>query len=301
MKPNHQIDRAKLSPVGSNDSIAANKPILKNLNIMIHPHTYVHPNAKLATNVKIDPFTVIHQNVEVGEGTWIGSNVTIMEGAKIGKNCRIFPGAVIAADPQDLKFEGESTRVEIGDNTIIREFVTVHRATKDRWVTKVGSNCLIMAYSHIAHDCIIGNNCIMSNNTQVAGHVVMGDWAILGGMCAVHQFVQIGQHSFVSGGSLVGKDVPPYIKAGRVPLSYAGVNSVGLKRRGFTVDKINHILEIYRIIYNKGMNTSQALEYLEEEFAASDERDEIVTFVRESNRGIIKRYTKGSTDDDIAI
>jgi UDP-N-acetylglucosamine acyltransferase len=268
---------------------------------MIHPHTYVHPNAKLATNVKIDPFTVIHQNVEIGEGTWIGSNVTIMEGAKIGKNCRIFPGAVIAADPQDLKFEGETTRVEIGDNTTIREFVTVHRATKDSWVTKVGKNCLIMAYSHIAHDCVIGNNCIMSNNTQVAGHVTMGDWAILGGMCAVHQFVQIGQHSFVSGGSLVGKDVPPYIKAGRVPLSYAGVNSVGLKRRGFTVDKINHILEIYRIIYNKGMNTSQALEYLEEEFAASDERDEIVTFIRESNRGIIKRYTKGSTDDDIAI
>jgi len=268
---------------------------------MIHPHTYIHPNARLATNVKIDPFTVIHQNVEVGEGTWIGSNVTIMEGAKIGKNCRIFPGAVIAAAPQDLKFEGEDTSVDIGDNTTIREFVTVHRGTKDRWVTRVGNNCLIMAYSHIAHDCIIGNNCIMSNNTQVAGHVIMGDWAILGGMCAVHQFVQIGQHSFVSGGSLVGKDVPPYIKAGRVPLSYAGVNSVGLKRRGFTVDKINHILDIYRVIYNKGMNTSQALEFLEEEFPATDERDEIVTFISESTRGIIKRSTKGSNDDDIAI
>jgi UDP-N-acetylglucosamine acyltransferase len=302
LKTNQQINRSKLSPVvGNNEPVADKKPILKNLNTMIHPHTYIHPNARLATNVKIDPFTVIHQNVEVGEGTWIGSNVTIMEGAKIGKNCRIFPGAVIAAAPQDLKFEGEDTSVDIGDNTTIREFVTVHRGTKDRWVTRVGKNCLIMAYSHIAHDCIIGNNCIMSNNTQVAGHVIMGDWAILGGMCAVHQFVQIGQHSFVSGGSLVGKDVPPYIKAGRVPLSYAGVNSVGLKRRGFTVDKINHILEIYRIIYNKGMNTSQALEFLEEEFAASDERDEIVTFIRESTRGIIKRYTKGSTDDDIAI
>jgi UDP-N-acetylglucosamine acyltransferase len=268
---------------------------------MIHPHTYIHPNARLATNVKIDPFTVVHQNVEIGEGTWIGSNVTIMEGAKIGKNCRIFPGAVIAAAPQDLKFEGEDSSVEIGDNTTVREFVTIHRATKDRWVTRVGRNCLIMAYSHIAHDCIIGNNCIMSNNTQVAGHVVMGDWAILGGMCAVHQFVQIGQHAFVSGGSLVGKDVPPYIKAGRQPLSYAGVNSVGLKRRGFTVDKINHILDIYRVIYNKGMNTSQALEFLEEEFPATDERDEIVTFIRESGRGIIKRYTKGNNDDDIAI
>jgi len=148
---------------------------------MIHPHTYIHPNAKLATNVKIDPFTVIHHNVEIGEGTWIGSNVTIMEGARIGKNCRIFPGAVIAASPQDLKFEGEDTTVEIGDNTTIREFVTIHRGTKDRWKTVVGKNCLIMAYSHIAHDCIVGNNCIMSNNTQMAGQLaewqaLTGDW-----------------------------------------------------------------------------------------------------------------------------
>jgi UDP-N-acetylglucosamine acyltransferase len=267
---------------------------------MIHPHTYIHPNAKLATNVKVDPFTVIHQNVEIGEGTWIGSNVTIMEGARIGKNCRIFPGAVIAAIPQDLKFGGEDTMVEIGDNTTIREFVTINRGTNDRGKTRVGNNCLIMAYSHIAHDCIIGNNCIMSNNTQIAGHVEMGDWAILGGMCAVHQFVKIGAHSFVSGGSLVGKDIPPFIKAGRQPLSYSGVNSVGLKRRGFTVDKINHLLDIYRIIYNKGMNTSQALEFLEEEFPATDERDEIVTFIRESGRGIIKRWSKNSVDEDIA-
>jgi UDP-N-acetylglucosamine acyltransferase len=265
---------------------------------MIHPHTYIHPNAKLATNVKIDPFSVIHQNVEIGDGTWIGSNVTIMEGARIGKNCRIFPGAVIAAIPQDLKFEGESTTVEVGDNTTIREFVTINRGSKDRWTTKVGNNCLIMAYSHIAHDCIVGNNCIMSNNTQMAGHVTVGDFAILGGMCAVHQFVEIGQHSFVSGGSLVSKDVPPYIKAGRTPLSYAGVNSVGLKRRGFTLDRINKILDIYRIIYNKSLNTSQALNFIEEELPATDERDEIVTFIRESGRGIIKRFTKGSTDDE---
>lgn len=273
---------------------------LKNVNKMIHPHTYIHPNARLATNVKIDPFTVIHQNVEIGEGTWIGSNVTIMEGARIGKNCRIFPGAVISAIPQDLKFEGEDTLVEIGDNTTIREFVTINRGTKDRWKTSVGSNCLIMAYSHLAHDCQIGNYCVLSNNTQVAGHVMVGDWAILGGMCAVHQFVNIGQHAFVSGGSLVGKDIPPYIKAGRQPLSYSGVNSVGLKRRGFTVDKINHLLDIYRVVYNKGMNTSQALIYLEEEFSATDERDEIVTFIRESGRGIIKRFSKGNVDEDIA-
>lgn len=266
---------------------------------MIHPHTYIHPNAKLATNVKVDPFTVIHHNVEVGEGTWIGSNVTIMEGARIGRNCRIFPGAVISAIPQDLKFGGEDSLVEIGDNTTIREFVTVNRGTNERGKTTVGNNCLLQAYSHIAHDCSIGNNCIITNNTQMAGHVVMGDWAILGGMCAVHQFVKIGAHSYIGGGSLVGKDVPPYIKAARQPLSYAGVNSIGLKRRGFTVDKINHILDIYRTIYNKGLNTSQAVEILEEEFPATDERDEIVTFIRESGRGIIKRYTKNSVDDDI--
>ena len=265
---------------------------------MTHPFTYIDPNAQIASNVKIDPFTVIHGEVVIGEGTWIGSSVTIMNGTKIGKNCRIFPGAVIGADPQDLKFNGEKTTVEIGDNTTIREFVTINRGTSDRWITKVGNNCLIMAYSHIAHDCIIGNNCIMSNNTQMAGHVTLGDHSILAGMCAVHQFVQIGQHAFVAGGSLVSKDVPPYIKAGRTPLSYAGVNSVGLKRRGFSLDRINHILDIYRIIYNKNLNTSQALNFIEEEVEATDERDEIVTFIRESGRGIIKRFSKGSSDDE---
>ena len=221
-----------------------------------------------------------------------------MEGARIGNNCRIFPGAVLAGIPQDLKYEGENTTVIIGDNTTIREFVTINRGSKDKWTTKVGDNCLIMAYSHIAHDCVIGNNCIMSNNTQMAGHVSLGDYSILAGMCAVHQFVQIGQHAFVAGGSLVSKDVPPYIKAGRTPLSYAGVNSVGLKRRGFSLEKINHILDVYRIIYNKNLNTSQALNYIEEELAATDERDEIVTFIRESGRGIIKRFSKGNNDED---
>ena len=264
---------------------------------MIHPLAYIHPDAQLAENVKVDPFTVIHGNVKIGEGTWIGSNVTIMEGARIGKNCRIFPGAVIAAIPQDLKFGGEKTTAEIGDNCTIREFVTVNRGTSDRGKSKVGNNCLIMAYSHIAHDCIIGNNCIMSNNTQMAGHVTMGDWAVIGGVSAVHQFVKIGQHSFISGGSLVGKDVPPYIKAGRNPLCYAGVNSIGLKRRGFSNQQINQILDVYRIIYNKGMNTSQALDYIEEELPINDERDEIVTFIRDSGRGIIKRFTKGGIDE----
>jgi UDP-N-acetylglucosamine acyltransferase len=264
---------------------------------MIHPHTYIHPNAKLATNVKVDPFTVIHQDVEIGDGTWIGSNVTIMEGSRIGKNCRIFPGAVIGALPQDLKFSGEKTFVEVGDNTTIREFVTINRGTNDRGVTKVGDHCLIMAYSHIAHDCLIGNHCVMSNSTQMAGHVTMGNYAIVGGVSAIHQFVTIGQHVFIAGGSLISKDVPPYIKAARNPLSYGGVNSVGLKRRGFSLQQINHILDIYRTIYNKGLNITQSLGFIEEELPASDERDEIVTFIRESGRGIIKRYTKGSIED----
>ncbi len=265
---------------------------------MIHPHTYIHPDARLAENVKIDPFTVIHQDVTIGAGTWIGSNVTIMEGVRIGSNCRIFPGAVIGAIPQDLKFKGEQTYVEVGDNTTIREYVTIHRGTSDRWKTTVGNNCLIMAYSHIAHDCFVGNHCIMSNNSQMAGHVIMADYAWIAGFTAIHQFVKIGQNAFIAGGSLVRKDVPPYIKAVRNPLSYGGVNSVGLKRRGFTIEKINGILDIYRIIYNKGLNTTKELEYIEEELPASDERDEIIGFIRESERGIIKRYSKTETEEE---
>ena len=264
---------------------------------MIHPLAYVHPDANLAETVKVDPFTVIHGNVKIGDGTLIGSNVTIMEGTRIGKNCRIFPGAVIGGIPQDRKYEGEKTSVEIGDNCTIREFVTINRGTSDRNITKVGNDCWILAYSHIAHDCVIGNFCTISNNTQLAGHVVLGDYVGMGGVCAVHQFVQIGQHAFIGGGSLVSKDVPPYIKAGRNPLSYAGVNSIGLKRRGFSNVQINQILDVYRCIYNNGMNTTQALEYIEEELPISDERDEIVTFIRESGRGIIKRFTKGAIDE----
>ena len=265
---------------------------------MIHFNSYIHPNAKVATNVKIDPFTVIHQDVVIGEGTWIGSNVTIEEGTRIGKNCKIFPGTVIGSEPQDKKYNGEKTTVEIGDNCVVREFVTIHRGTSDRWKTVVGNGCWILAYSHIGHDCIIGNYCTLSNSTQIAGHVTLGDNVGFGGVCAVHQFVKIGSHAFVAGGSLVSKDVPPYIKAARQSLSYGGVNSIGLKRQGYTVEKINHILDIYRVIYNRGLNVSQAVQFLEEEFPATDERDEILTFIQESSRGIIKRYTKGNGDED---
>ena len=218
---------------------------------MIQPLAYIHPQAKIAENVVIDPFVTIHKDVVIGEGTWIGSNATIMNGARIGKNCRIFPGAVISAVPQDLKFGGEDTLVVIGDNTTIRECVTINRGTSDRKETRVGNNVLLMAYTHIAHDCVVGNNCILANGVQLAGHITVDDFAIIGGMSAVHQFVSIGAHVMISGGSLVRKDVPPYTKAGREPLSYVGINSVGLRRRGFSSEKINEIQDIYRVLFLK--------------------------------------------------
>ncbi|MBU2525449.1 MAG: acyl-ACP--UDP-N-acetylglucosamine O-acyltransferase [Flavobacteriaceae bacterium] len=257
---------------------------------MNQPLAYVHPGAKIAKNVVIEPFTTIHNNVVIGEGTWIGSSVTIMEGARIGKNCNIFPGAVISGIPQDLKFDDEVTTAEIGDNTTIREFVTINRGTVDRMKTVIGSNCLLMAYSHVAHDCIIGDHCIFSNNTTLAGHITVGDYVILAGMTAVHQFCQIGNHAFVTGGSLVRKDVPPYVKAGREPLSYVGINSIGLRRRGFSSEKIQEIQKIYRILYQQNYNNSQASEIIEAEMEATPERDEILQFIRNSQRGIMKGY-----------
>ena len=258
---------------------------------MNQPLAYIHPQAKIATNVVVKPFTVIHNNVIIGSGTWIGSNVTIMEGARIGKNCRIFPGAVISAIPQDLKFDGEDSLAIIGDNTTIRECVTVNRGTKALGRTQIGDNCLIMATTHIAHDCTIGNNCILANGTIIAGHVTIGDYAILSGLVAVHQFIHIGEHSLVSGGSLVRKDVPPYTKAGKEPLSFIGINSIGLRRREFTTEKIREIQDIYRILYQKNYNTTQAMEKIEAEMEATKERDQIILFIKNSQRGIMKGYT----------
>jgi len=263
---------------------------------MIHPLTYIHPDAKLAPSVKIDPFTVIHKNVEIGENTWVGSNVTIMEGARIGKNCRIFPGAVLSAIPQDLKFSGEESEVIIGDNSTIREFVTIHRGTKDKRKSVIGEHCLIMAYSHIAHDCTVGDHSILSNNTTLGGHITVGDYAVLGGMSAVHQFCKIGKHAFVTGGALVRKDIPPFVKAAREPISYVGVNSIGLKRRGYSLDRINHIMDIYRILYVRGFSVSHALSIIETQIPATDERDEILTFIRESTRGIMRGYSRRTNE-----
>ncbi len=257
---------------------------------MKQPLAYIHPSAKIASSVVIDPFVTIDQNVEIGEGTRIGSNVTILEGTRIGKNCTIFPGAVVGAIPQDLKFRGEDSLAIIGDNTTLRECVTVHRGTASKGKTVVGNNCLIMAYCHVAHDCEVGNNVIISNATQLAGEVIVDDYAIIGGGTLVHQFCHLGSHIMIQGGALINKDVPPYVKAAREPISYAGVNSIGLRRRNFSSDTIREIQDIYRYLYLSGLNVTDAIARIEAELPATPERDEIIMFVRNSKRGIIKGY-----------
>lgn len=259
---------------------------------MHQPLAYIHPQSKIAKNVVIEPFVTIEKDVEIGEGTWIGPNVTIMEGTRIGKNCRVFPGAVIGAVPQDLKFNNEYSTAEIGDNVTIRECVTINRGTEDRNKTTIGNNVLLMAYVHIAHDCSIGNNAILANSTNLGGHVDIGEFAILGGGTLVHQFVSIGNHVMVSGGALVNKDIPPFVKAGRDPISYIGINSIGLRRRQFVPEKIQEIQELYRIIYLKSLNNTQAVNFIEAEVKASKERDEIISFIQDSKRGIMKGYFK---------
>ncbi len=253
-----------------------------------YPFTVIDPSAQIGENVKVGPFVTIEGNVEIGEGTIIDSNVSIHSGARIGKNCHIHSGAVISDIPQDLKFKGEDTIVVIGDNTSIREFVTIHRGTVSKGKTVVGSNCLIMAYCHVAHDCLVGNHVIMSNQVQLAGEVVVGDWAVLGGGSLVHQFTHIGEHVMLQGGALVNKDLPPFVMAGRYPLSYEGVNSVGLHRRGFSEEQINQINAVYRTLYLSGLNNSDALVKIEEELPQSLERDIIVNFVRNSKRGVVR-------------
>jgi UDP-N-acetylglucosamine acyltransferase len=265
---------------------------------MISSLAHIHPGAQIGNNVKIDAFAIIEEGVIIGEGTHIMSHAVILKNTIIGKLNQIFPGAVLGAIPQDLKFDGEETFVQIGDNTTIRECVTVNRGTKDKWKTVVGNHCLLMAYSHIAHDCCLGNHVVIANSVQLAGHVEIGDHAIIGGMAAAIQFSKIGAHTYIAGGSEIIKDVPPYIKAGRSPLSYVGVNSIGLQRRGFTLEKINSILEIYRNIYMRGLNITQATEYIETELPATEEKAEIIKFIRESKRGILKVSAKGVSDEN---
>ena len=255
---------------------------------MIQPLAYVSPEAKLANNVMIDPFVTIHKNVEIDEGTYIASNVTIMEGARIGKNVKIFPGAVISAIPQDLKFDGEPSLTIIGDNTIIRESVTLNRGTSASGKTIIGANCLLMAYVHVAHDCEVGNHVILANTVNLAGHVSIDDFVILEGLVAVQQFVKVGAHAFITGGTLVRKNVPPFVKAAREPLSYVGINAVGLRRRGFSQETILVIEDIYRTIYVKGYNVTNALNVVEHEAPQIPEKDQIIAFIKESTNGIMR-------------
>lgn len=250
----------------------------------------VHPDAKIGKNVIIEPFATLTADVEIGDGTWVGPNAVIMDGARIGKNCKIHPGAVVSNIPQDLKFAGEKTYVEIGDNTTIRECATINRGTVQRNVTKVGNNTLIMAYSHLGHDCTVGNNVIIVNSCQIAGVVDIEDFAIVGGQSAIHQFSRIGTHAMIQGGSLIGKDVPPYVTAGRLPVSYMGINSTGLKRRGFNTEKMRAIQDIYRIIFQQKKNLTNAIETVENELPDSPERSIILEFIKATKRGLIKGF-----------
>ena len=257
---------------------------------MISKLSNVHEGARIADDVVVEPFATIYEDVEIGPGSWIGPNAVIMNGARIGKGVKIFPGAVISGDPQDLKFEGEYTTTEIGDHTTIREYVTINKGTKAKEKTVVGSHCLIMSYCHVAHDCFLKDRIIMASYSGLAGEVEVEDNAIISSGSLVHQFVRIGQHVMIQGGSKVSKDVPPYSMAGREPVSFTGINSIGLRRRGFENDTIYAIQEVFRIIYQRGLNISDALQFVEANLPASKERDEIILFVRNSKRGIIRGY-----------
>ena len=250
----------------------------------------LHPNAKIGKDVTISNFSTIGDDVEIGDGTWIGPNVTIFPGARIGKNCKVFPGAVIAAVPQDLKFAGEYTTVEIGDNNVIRECCTINRGTAASGKTVIGNNNLLMAYVHVAHDCVVGDYCVLANNATLAGHIILGDWVILGGKTACLQFIHIGSHVITQGGSLIDKDIPPFVKAARYPIQYCGVNSLGLQRRGFSQESINRIGDIYRYIFVKGIPLPDALELVKERFGNTDEGKQVLAFIGNANTGLMSGY-----------
>lgn len=265
---------------------------------MISPLSSIHPNAKLGSNVTVDPFAVIHDNVIIGDDTHVMSHVVILPFSRIGKHCRLFPGTVIGAIPQDLKYMGEETTVEIGDHTTIREFATINRGTKDKWKTSIGNHCLLMAYSHIAHDCFVGNHVILANGVQLAGHVEVGDFAIVGGLCGVQQFTRIGKHAYVGGQSAIRKDVPPYVKAAREPISYMGINVVGLHRRNFPHHQIELISQIYHLLFVGNHSTSSGINLVKERIPDSEIKSEILHFIQDSKIGVIKRSSKSEIDED---
>ena len=255
---------------------------------MISNLANVSKGAVIGKDVQIDSFSTIYENVVIGEGTRIHPNVTIYSGTTIGKNCEIFPGSIIGVVPQDLKFDGEETTVEIGDNTVIRECVTIHKGTKDKWKTSIGSNCLLMTYVHVAHDCQVGNNVILASYVGLAGHNTIEDYAILEGKVGTQQFIRIGAHAFVAGGSLVRKNVPPYVKAAREPIGFAGVNSIGLRRRGFDDNFVKEVEDIYRLLYVMNNNISKGVEAITNSLPESEITKQVLSFISDSDKGIIR-------------
>lgn len=252
----------------------------------VHPTAVVHDDAQLAPDVNVGPGSIIGPGVVVGAGTTIASHVLIEKNVQIGEGCAIHHGAVLGTDPQDLKFEGEQCPLIIGDRTVIREYATLNRGTRAAGHTVVGADCLLMAYSHVAHDCILGDHVILANSVNMGGHVEIGDWVIVGGITAIHQFARIGAHAFVGGASRVAKDVAPYVRAAGNPLSMAGLNSVGLRRRGFDEETRAALKQAYRLIFASNMNVSQAVARVREELDGTPEVEEMLTFIEESERGL---------------
>ena len=250
----------------------------------------IHRNARIGRDVQVGPFTTIEEDVIIGNGCRIGANASILNGTRMGDNCHVYPGAVVGAAPQDLKFGGEQSTLEIGNHVTIREYCTINRGTKASFKTYIGDHSLLMAYVHVAHDCIIDHNCILANNVNLAGHIHVGHHSVIGGLVAVHQFVKIGQHAMIGGGSLVRKDVPPYVKAAREPLSFVGVNVTGLKRRSFSQEQIHAIQDIYRILFVRGYNISQAVSVIKDSMPDSPEKELILDFVDQSERGIMRGF-----------
>lgn len=265
---------------------------------MISDKAYVHPDAKLGNNVTVEPFAYIAGDVVIGDNCWIGPNAVIFDGARIGKECKIFPGASIAGIPQDLKFKGEVTTAEIGDYNIIREHATVNRGTAAKGKTVVGNYNLLMCGAHVAHDCVVGDHCVLVNNVSLGGEVELGDWAIIGGHVAIHQFSKIGEHAMISGGTMVNKDIPPFVKAARNPVTYVGANFIGLRRRGFTPDQLEQIQNIFRILFQDGYNYSKACDIVMAQFPETRERDLVVEFIRSSKRGILRPYNSQVAADE---
>lgn len=266
---------------------------------MISKLAYVSEKAQIGENVTVEPFAYVADDVVVGDGCWIGPGAILHDGARLGKNCKIHTAAVIAGLPQDLKFRGEISTAEIGDNTTIRECATVNRGTAAKGKTIVGSNTLIMAYAHIGHDCVVGNNCVIVNRVSLGGEVEVDDWAILGGHTAVHQFVHIGAHAMIAGGSLVSKDVPPYVKAGHTPLAYVGANFIGLRRRGFSSEQVTGIQDMFRLLFQSGYSYSKACDMVEEQIPQSEERDMVLDFIRNSKRGVLKPFNPNKNEEDL--